>query len=537
MLLASGCVDGEDASLGVIELPAGMYSWDPQGGYPNFWVSGTLRIEYDTWGTCVYIDIDGPNQIDGRYSPWPMSIFLKLPESLTQLDSESKSLIVGDDLSVKSKEKVRAFGAISRQPSEFDLFEQYQFASRWESVDSSYQEVSCMAHMSLQVVELKPGDAFDSLNGVSSKTMTVELDSEFIGLYSGSDGHFSPEADPIEGTIRIEYPCVYLYQALPQNSVSDSPSDRLALSMPRNEFRYNSSYDSVVVGDGEKVSNNQYSLAWIDGRSSDENSLFIRSEVKTSEFKNKCPAAQYATVLQLKNFEPLNGLISVEPLGLDSLNMDRHYESLSRSDSDLVSDGLYSPYNISLSKATFDKEYQEIDTLAELINLSDLVFIGRVVDYEHAIEIIPTEGVFPESAVPGTVREDIYDGVIFEITETISGELSPEQMKIPIVVWSLVRSKRSIYTYGIHEPSWEVIEPGVATHLQPDSPLYLVFAANAGKGKPPYPMHYVFATQGGVAPLLEDGRIGTAASGPLADPEHGLTLEDVRAIAAESAGS
>ena len=412
------------------------------------------------------------------------------------------------------------------------------YSQIWATDYPTYSEQEAQGiHADCRAVEylnVKILRELEPLNNIVSKKV-VDL---LHGYYAawGNDSI----AKSHEGTIHIEPPCIFLYETFVPGSVVESSirgswRHRAALRMPLNLLRYDPSARTVAVEDGDPVSDGSYSLVWGTGYSGS-------AEQEGVGILEDCKSAKYLTVESLKNVEPLSGIVSVRVPENSSPDLSFFYSAPAATDSN--TDERYTPYPSAVSTVTLDTHYQEATDLEELMNSSDIVFVGRIIGYKHGLRRSPTMYALHSSdaALPSEynslLRVDVYDGVTFEIEEIIAGDLPLEQRQATLIVQSLIENHRSDFTYRVHEPSWEVIESGVAAHLHPDGPRYLVYATDSRNSDPPYffPWHYVFTTQGGVAPLMKDGRIGAAAVGPLAAPGHGLTLDDVRAAAAGPEG-
>ncbi len=437
---------------------------------------------------------------------------LRMPTNLSQYEPSANLLTVNNQDPVSDGSYVRVWATIYHDSPEKATLE----------VDPE-----CRAIQYLNVETVKN---LEPLTNV----VQIKTDPQFHGYYAawGNDSI----ADSYEGTIRINPPCIYLYEgllteSLADSSIRDSLLYRAALRMPINLLRYNPSANTIAIDGDGPVIENSYVLIWATEYSDP-------SQREILEIHEECEASKYLTLEGIRNIEPLDGIVSVTAPKDSRPDLNFVYSDSTSIEPD--ADKAYTPYPSTALVATLNTNYQEVDTLEAMTNLSDLVFVGKIIGYKDRLRESPTMYPHPDPGVGSPrmsypLRVDIYDGIIFEIEEVIVGKLLPEQNHATLIIQSLILNRRSYFTYRVLEPSWEVIESGVAALLRPEGQRYLVYATDSRRSDPPYffPGHYVFATQGGVAPLLEDGRIGTAASGPLADPDHGLTLEDVRAAVAE----
>ena len=139
---------------------------------------------------------------------------------------------------------------------------------------------------------------------------------------------------------------------------------------------------------------------------------------------------------------------------------------------------------------------------------------------------------------------DVYDGVVFTVNEVLSGELSQGENTVTVAIPALMVDLDYKPRFRILESPFEIVEPGIQARATADGPTYLVYVIEAEDDRSVFYKsgYFFFNTPGGVAPVLDDGKIGVGADRPLARPvvvengtyrqiDHELELDDARAAA------
>lgn len=317
---------------------------------------------------------------------------LRMPINLSHYDSSANLLTVNNEDPVSDGSYLRVWATIYRDYSEQAKLE-------------IYPECRAVQYLNVETVEnLEP----------LSNAVQIKTDTQFNGYYAGWGN--ASIADSYEGTIRIDSPCIYLYEGLISESLEDpsivgSTLYRAALRIPLNLLRYDPSANTIAIDDDDPVIENTYALVWA-------TEYYDPSPRETLAIHEECEASKYLTLKGIRNIEPLDGIVSVDAPKNNSPNLNLIYSDPASIDLDI--DKAYTPYSSTALVATLDTQYQEADTLEALSNLSDLVFVGKITGYENRLRESPTMYPHPDPGLGSPrmsypLRVDIYDGVIFEI--------------------------------------------------------------------------------------------------------------------------
>ena len=218
---------------------AGMYRWDPHGGFHDAAWSGTLAVE----APCLYVDAADSGEALGAPRDEPLRSFVRLPEPLTRYDAGTGLVWVdgygpmttGDDVVLTGSEGWQAQWNVN-EPSGT-----HEFEYDWE------RGRGCPAHVSFYATSMMPRAAADA--GASSNSPTA---AHLAGLYPWDREQLHTDI-AVDATLIVEPPCLYA-------QFGSSPS-RYFLRLPRPLVRFDPESDSVWVGDhGPMTTGNSVSL-------------------------------------------------------------------------------------------------------------------------------------------------------------------------------------------------------------------------------------------------------------------------------------
>ena len=180
------------------------------------------------------------------------------------------------------------------------------------------------------------------------------------------------------------------------------------------------------------------------------------------------------------------------------------------------------------------------DDLEELSRTSALGFTGRVTGYVEGAMVLPSAAEVPAD----DQGYDVYDGIVFTVDELLVGSLPPNKETVTVVVRRLFLNSDRTPRFRLSSSLIETVDPGIASRNTLDGPTYIVYVTEEDETRSPFydSGYYFFNTPGGVAPMLDGGKIGNAADRPLAPlvvvedggyrrTGHELTLKDARAVA------
>ena len=217
----------------------------------------------------------------------------------------------------------------------------------------------------------------------------------------------------------------------------------------------------------------------------------------------------------------------------------------SEATSDAVVTSPLTAYDESIPLTSIEAYWYMKDSLEELSGTSALAFVGRVTGYLERIKVVPDL-----EEVPAEDRgADVFDGVVFTVDELLLGSLPPGETTVTVAVRTLILNLDGTPRFRTSMSPIETVEPGIAARNSPEQPSYIVYVTEDLETYSPFynSGYYHFNTPGGVAPMLDGGRIGVAADRPLARPvviengvyteiDHGLTIDDARGAARTTEG-
>jgi len=191
-------------------------------------------------------------------------------------------------------------------------------------------------------------------------------------------------------------------------------------------------------------------------------------------------------------------------------------------------------FDETIPDAEYNAYYIYHQNLESLSNASDIIFVGRIIDYhESVLEYSPTD------SLNGAV--DIYDAIIFSVEELISGELQSDSEQVSMLIYSLISTSKGTPMVRISASPIEILIPGIEQRNLTEGPRYLIY----GRQEDSEPFNrsgfYYFVTPGSVAPIIAEDTLGIGVAKPLntaltVDGEdlhdsNSLSLSDVRAAA------
>ena len=184
-------------------VPAGMYEWDPGGGFHDSVWSGDLVVEHP----CIYLDVENTGS-SGHDGAVPAShdelirSYVRLPEPLTRYDLSTGQIWVGDYGPMSTGDDVVLVGSAGwqqrwHQPGEHT----HDFEWSMHTGTNSYIPV-CTAHRSFWAASMMPSGT--ELQNIPHRTELLGL-----GLFPWDPTLVTPDEGLEGGLLIIEPPCVY----------------------------------------------------------------------------------------------------------------------------------------------------------------------------------------------------------------------------------------------------------------------------------------------------------------------------------------
>lgn len=211
-----------------ISEPAGMYRWDPQGGFHDTTLSGTLAVE----GSCVYLDSTDPQDTQIR-------AYVHLPEPLTDFDPATGAIWVGDYGPMRHGDAVVLVGSEGWQQDwrlPWDVDGKHMFWSRGFDTFNDV-DAECLAHTSLWAASVRP-------HGTDDTNVPRAADLPGLSLFAWDIDLMHTDVGVPDATLVIEPPCVYVdLDATYKPEVS-----RRRLSLPRPRVRFDADTATLWVG-------------------------------------------------------------------------------------------------------------------------------------------------------------------------------------------------------------------------------------------------------------------------------------------------
>ena len=161
------------------------------------------------------------------------------------------------------------------------------------------------------------------------------------------------------------------------------------------------------------------------------------------------------------------------------------------------------------------------DDLESITCASDVAFIGRITDYS-------------ERVLPSSSSRWIIDGVVFTVDELLKGDIGADGGAVTILLLTVEVDDDGDPIARIGYGPIGVIRQGIARRHAADRPSYLVYASAAAQDGPRRLRGaLVFNTDGGVAPVMDDGSLRQGVARPFV-AGHGLRVEDARRAARDA---
>ncbi len=204
---------------------AGMYGWDPENGFHNVELSGTLIIEEG----CPYLDVTRDGEPVLTPSGEQLRTFLRLPEPRTRFDPNTGAVWVNGNGPMHTGTKIDLIGS-EGYPMKW-LF--YDDGAKTEFNPNSEGESKCPAHISNYAASITPEGTPDN------NTPTVaELPG--LGLHAADETSPTNAQGDERGVLLIEPPCVYImFTGQADESDGKEPTARrYFLSLRRPFVRY-----------------------------------------------------------------------------------------------------------------------------------------------------------------------------------------------------------------------------------------------------------------------------------------------------------
>ena len=233
--------------------PADMYLWDPEGGFHNAVLSGTLVVEHP----CVYVDVASTTSETQVVQGGPVRSIVRLPEPLTRYDFATGELWVGDYGPMSDGDEVVVVGSEGWQ-------EEWQGWDPTPRVDGmrffanrSFEEVfndvraECLAHLSFWAASMRP-------DGADAAGVPLAADLPGLGLFAWDIDLPHVDVGYSDGFLVIDPPCVYIQWTAP--TPQDTAESRYHVYLPRPNVRYDAESNALwyetqePFHDGDKVS-------------------------------------------------------------------------------------------------------------------------------------------------------------------------------------------------------------------------------------------------------------------------------------------
>ena len=222
-------------SVGEPRVLAGMYNWDPSGGFHDAAWSGTLRID----SGCPYLDditIEAGEPMTQRLAKF--RAYLRLPELLTRYDPQNGKIAVAGNNAVSDGDRVKVFGSEGlaqrwRRPSHY----LYTFDDHWDVLSVPFP--GCVANISLFAASMSPYNATDPNVPPASQLPG-------LALFPHDPSQMHNDGGAYNGTLVIDPPCVYFeYGDQPWDTVNSYPTERYQLALARPFVRYDADTNTL----------------------------------------------------------------------------------------------------------------------------------------------------------------------------------------------------------------------------------------------------------------------------------------------------
>lgn len=221
--------------LGASEL-GGMYGWDPEGGFPNAALQGTLLVD----APCAYL-VTGASGSVPEQDEDPLRRFLRLPEPLTRYDPGSNTVWVSGVDPMSSGDAVVITGSEGQRIGPNAKAAMRDFA--W--LDGPAYRYGCPAHGSIWVASIAP-----LTPGRKEPLDTGQQQPWLAGLFQYDLG--SSHTDVADDMVLVlEPPCVFVVPIPTWESREEGSkvTHRYVLRLPRPLVRFEAGSNSLWVAD------------------------------------------------------------------------------------------------------------------------------------------------------------------------------------------------------------------------------------------------------------------------------------------------
>ncbi len=259
-----------------------MYDWDPENGFHDTTLTGTLTIEV----RCAYLDstLDGGDPLRMPHGT-RLRTFLYLSELRTRFESETGALWVNGNGPMYTGDKVTLIGSegwrLDDNINSDDGTEEW--GSKWDSGGHRDPRGQCSANESLHVASM----ASDNIPDTNVPRVS-ELPG--LGLFRWDSNFDLNDIDALGGVLIIDPPCVYFIKT---TDVSDdweeyaSKPTRHLLSLARPYTRYDFRTETLYNGPfGPFSSGDKVELHGNDPTTSDPQDEFIADDCTANGTSN-----------------------------------------------------------------------------------------------------------------------------------------------------------------------------------------------------------------------------------------------------------
>ncbi len=153
--------------------------------------------------------------------------------------------------------------------------------------------------------------------------------------------------------------------------------------------------------------------------------------------------------------------------------------------------------------------------LNAITNASEVVFIGRVVDYKERLIIAPPDADMLSVAESDWQVVDVYEGIVLEADEVLFGEMPESESRITLAVHALQETLDGTSRSRIVDLEIAIFEDGIRSIGSDDSPRYLVYAQPSDLGTKEHALGlYWIKTSGGAVRVYDDGSLAYGKGRP-----------------------
>ncbi len=159
--------------------------------------------------------------------------------------------------------------------------------------------------------------------------------------------------------------------------------------------------------------------------------------------------------------------------------------------------------------------YSLHEDINEITKDSDIVFVGRIVDYIEQLEV---EDMTANNSVTSQLDSEVrlvYSGIVLEVDEVLLGEMPEAESRVTLGASYLQsiydRDARSLF----HDQPTEIFNAGIQSIGSANSPQYLVYATASEAGSRAHELGlYWLNTHAGAVCVNADGTLGIGQESP-----------------------